>query len=204
MSDQQLIVAFEDGIFSWSPGSERVLMNSLDERPQNRTNDGKIGPDGQYWFGTMDDGETLDGGALYSLHKSGQLKRHLHRDLQYFRLVTGWAFRTCRLEGPTDLPLSGDWCRPRLPRVFVDLQGTTIYPDGSCMDSEGCLWDAQWDGHRVVRYAPDGTIRQIISVLFSAHHLLLVVLKASISSSTASVSLSDDLESQPLAGRVLG
>ena len=209
MSDQQLIVAFEDGIFSWSPGSERVLLNGLDERPQNRTNDGKVGPDGQFWFGTMDDGETLDSGALYSLHKSGRLTRH-QKDIGISNTFA-WSpdgrfmyFADSKAQQVYRYSMAGTGLDS--PEVFVDLQGTTIYPDGSCMDSEGCLWNAQWDGHRVVRYAPDGTIRQIISVPVQrptsccfggpeGKHLFIT---------TASVGLSDsDLESQPLAGRVL-
>ena len=29
------------------------------------------------------------------------------------------------------------------------------------VDSEGCLWSAHWDGWRITRYRPDGSIKEV-------------------------------------------
>jgi L-arabinonolactonase len=42
------------------------------------------------------------------------------------------------------------------PRVFARLPGNAGFPDGSAVDAEGNLWNAQWLGHCVVRYDSSG------------------------------------------------
>jgi L-arabinonolactonase len=49
-------------------------------------------------------------------------------------------------------------------RVFVELDHPSAEPDGSIIDADGFLWNAQWGSGRVVRYRPDGGIDRIISV----------------------------------------
>ncbi|WP_175854119.1 SMP-30/gluconolactonase/LRE family protein [Burkholderia anthina] len=41
-------------------------------------------------------------------------------------------------------------------RPFARLTDADGDPDGSTMDRDGGLWNAQWGGRRVVRYGPDG------------------------------------------------
>ena len=46
-------------------------------------------------------------------------------------------------------------------RIFARVQGEGE-PDGSCIDADGCLWNAQWGGAVLVRYAPDGMVERIV------------------------------------------
>lgn len=50
------------------------------------------------------------------------------------------------------------------PRLFAELGEVAGEPDGSCVDAEGCLWNAQWGMGRVARYAPDGSLRALLPV----------------------------------------
>jgi L-arabinonolactonase len=50
------------------------------------------------------------------------------------------------------------------PHLFADLGDATGEPDGSCVDAQGCLWNAQWGMSRVARYAPDGSLLELLPV----------------------------------------
>ncbi|WP_233493326.1 SMP-30/gluconolactonase/LRE family protein [Ruegeria atlantica] len=49
-------------------------------------------------------------------------------------------------------------------RMHVSFEDEPGLPDGSCVDAEGGVWNAEWEGHRVVRVAPNGTINRVIEV----------------------------------------
>ena len=48
-------------------------------------------------------------------------------------------------------------------RIFTEVEGGGA-PDGSCIDAQGYLWNAEWGGSRVVRYSPAGEIHSVLSV----------------------------------------
>jgi L-arabinonolactonase len=48
-------------------------------------------------------------------------------------------------------------------RVFAATQGEGV-PDGSCVDADGYLWNAQWGDGKLVRYAPDGSVARVVAV----------------------------------------
>jgi len=53
---------------------------------------------------------------------------------------------------------------PGAQREFAHTRGEGCSPDGSAVDVEGYLWNAQWGGGRLVRYAPSGAIDRIVPV----------------------------------------
>lgn len=47
-------------------------------------------------------------------------------------------------------------------RIFTEVEDGGA-PDGSCIDAQGYLWNAEWGGSRVVRYSPAGEIHSVLS-----------------------------------------
>src|SRR5258708_7917411 len=49
-------------------------------------------------------------------------------------------------------------------RVFVDTKDRVGRPDGSTVDAEDCLWNAEYGGGRICRYTPDGGLARVIEM----------------------------------------
>ncbi|WP_339937150.1 SMP-30/gluconolactonase/LRE family protein, partial [Undibacterium luofuense] len=47
-------------------------------------------------------------------------------------------------------------------RPFTQMDRADAWPDGSVIDAEGCLWNAQWSAGRVARYDPTGTLMGVL------------------------------------------
>jgi D-xylonolactonase len=138
----------------------RSVVHPERHLPGNRFNDGKLGPDGRYWAGTMDDSEADSTGSLYAFAADGSFRV---MD-QGYRVTNGPAFSPDgRIVYHTDsvrqeiyaFTLQNDgWLGPRrLLRRFGPGEG---FPDGMTTDGDGNLWVAMWDGWRIQRLSPDG------------------------------------------------
>lgn len=137
--------------------------------PTNRFNDGAVDPLGNFWAGTMDDDETAPSGNLYRLEPSGAVS--LMRSgfvigngidwspdgtTMYFtdstrRRIIAYDFDT------TSAEISGD-------RDFAWLGEDDGFPDGLTVDAEGGVWSAVWDGHRLLRFSPDGELERTVAM----------------------------------------
>jgi sugar lactone lactonase YvrE len=196
------------GVFDPADGSVALRVHAEADRPANRSNDGKTDAEGRFWFGTMDDGEREDSGAVYRLDP----------DWSVTRVADGMGIPntlTHTLDGETLILADSRQgalyaCSVRSDgslgerRLFAQVAPPGA-PDGSALDAEGYLWNAQWGASRVVRYAPDGSIDRVVempvsqpsSCAFGGPRLdVLYVTSARVSLSEA------ELEREPLAGGV--
>ncbi len=141
-----------------------------EDRPNNRSNDGAVGADGRFWFGTMD-GQVAHGrGRLYSLDTSWTLTQvgdgisipnAIRTTADGKRLYS--ADTSAQAVYIHDLDPATGALSP--PRIFAQMQlPARSGPDGAALDEEGCLWLAIWRAGRVVRFTPDGKIDREISL----------------------------------------
>jgi sugar lactone lactonase YvrE len=164
----QLICAFESGfaLFDSCDGSTEWLARPELGFTGTRFNDGRVDRRGRFWAGTMVEREARDAdgrpasGSLYRL--AGNECRRVFGGI---RISNSLCFSP---DGPilyfADSPtgrinayeLNAESGDPGRSQVFADVDNGV--PDGPTVDAEGYLWNAQWGGGKVVRYAPSGSI----------------------------------------------
>lgn len=144
------------------------------DRKNVRLNDAKVDPAGRFWAGSLD--TELVQGELYRVDPDGSQHIILHNlgisnglgwSPDHQRMYTTDSYEYSIYAFDYDLE-SGNIADQRM---FIKLpqDETETVPDGLCVDVEGCLWSAHWNGWRVVRYNPDGN--PIMHVDIPAQHV---------------------------------
>ena len=164
----KLVCAFRSGIaIVERTGGRRKWLYRLADADAVRLNDGRVDRQGRFWVGSMMDNEgnrltSGNSGELYCLNATGEVCSHL----KGIRISNSLCWSP---EG--DILYFGDSPRREIYAFDFDTQRGTLsnrrvfartpegtVPDGSTVDSEGFVWNAEWGGGRVVRYAPDGAV----------------------------------------------
>jgi sugar lactone lactonase YvrE len=166
--DGGLVVALTDRLVRFNPsrgtGSIETIAVLERDRPLNRLNDGKVDPWGRFWVGSMQADETVNRGRLWCVSPTGGVTQHrddigvsnslafdAQRSRMYFADSKTGVIEQCTLDGEH---VPGIW------KPFAPAQKGS--PDGSCVDAEGFLWNAEWAGARIVRYSPEGRVDRVV------------------------------------------
>jgi sugar lactone lactonase YvrE len=200
-------------LLSRATGERRELARVEEGWPYTRLNDGRADRQGRFWAGTMAEQRPAPDGSSGSLYclAPGQPPRPTlsgvmisnslcwspDGDRMYFADSLSNLIRAYRFE-PDSGTLNDGEDFARTPKG--------VHPDGSCVDAQGGLWNAQWGASQVVRYTPDGRIETVLKlpcsqpscIAFGGPDLDHIFI------TTARVDLSAEaLASEPLAGDVL-
>jgi sugar lactone lactonase YvrE len=165
------IVALDNSLYEFDPTTDK-LEHYLDIETANngaRLNDGRCDRRGRLWIGTMDEAFKSPLGSVYLVDEERSVERMFGDIIVTNSIVISpddrvlyvsdtrryvmWAF---------DLDFDAGILTNR--RVFADYNGARGRPDGSCVDSEGCVWNAAFAGGCVIRYTPEGKIDTIIDL----------------------------------------
>ncbi len=208
-----MIAALQTGLYFFDPqiGALQTVAQPESHLPENRFNDGRCDRAGRFWAGTMSDERREPTGSLYRL-SADLVCTHILADVivpnsiawspdnrtmyfadTYRQVIRAWDFDHASGEVSNE-------------RVFCDTAGHPGRPDGSCIDADGCLWNAEYGGWRLVRYTPAGKVDRVIEMpvanptccCFGGTDFDTLYV------STATQRLTpEDLAKQPLAGSVL-
>ena len=164
--DEQIIVAFEQGVARYNLRSSHLEWISQPEHhiTGNRFNDGRADQQGRFWAGTMvETASTLDQQAyLYCIDH--QLS--CDTKMSHLTISNGLCWNTSgnilyHSDSPTHKIFQYEFCKATAAltnkRLFA-MTNEATFPDGSTVDAQDHLWNAQWGSSKVVRYDNNGNI----------------------------------------------
>lgn len=148
----------------------RALVAVEPDLADTRINDGRCDRSGHFVFGTKDEGGGAPRGSFYQFSFAHGLRRlglppaAIPNSICFSR--DGGTLYFCDSAEPRILCCDYDAARATTGSVreFVRLAAAGASPDGSAIDADGCLWNAQWGAGRVVRYRADGSVERTIAV----------------------------------------
>jgi sugar lactone lactonase YvrE len=166
-----LLIASETGLyrFDLDTSAQQLVCELESDNPLTRSNDGRADPWGGFWIGTMGKSAEPNAGAIYRYYR-GELRKLVapitisnsicfspDRRFVYFTDTPSGIIRRQCLDAETGW-LTGS------PQAFIDLTAEGLAPDGSVVDVDGNLWNAQWGAGRVACYSASGKFVRAIEL----------------------------------------
>ncbi|MHA1158468.1 MAG: SMP-30/gluconolactonase/LRE family protein [Alphaproteobacteria bacterium] len=164
----RLIVALRDTIVIFDPANDGFSEIATVERDiaGTRLNDGKVGPDGAFWVGTMDDRDLAQRepiGALYRIDAAGNVEKKVDG----LKVSNGLAFSPdgrrmfhADTGGPWidlwDIDAGTGELANR--RRFAEPGDDVGRPDGAATDADGNYWSAGITASSLNKFSPDGEL----------------------------------------------
>ena len=167
------VLATENGLYlrDTANGSLTLVTPIENDRPEMRSNDGRVHQSGALWFGTMKKtGEGRKGaGSIYHVARGVVTKLFPEISIPngicfspdgtvgYYVDTMENRYMRVPLDPLTGLPTAD-------PQIFSDESHNPGGVDGAVCDAEGFIWNARWDVGQVHRYSPDGELKAVYSV----------------------------------------
>jgi sugar lactone lactonase YvrE len=174
-----ILVALGSRLILWQPADGRQTDHGfrLAGWPDLRFNDGRAGPAGEFWVGSMANnvganGEPVEApaqpGTLYRIGPDGAVeecrtglgtpntlawspdRRHFYTGDSRADII--WRYDYDAASGAISNPIE-----------FLDEYGRGV-PDGSAVDAEGFLWNCRHGGGALVRLSPEGRVDRVIEM----------------------------------------
>jgi sugar lactone lactonase YvrE len=162
----RLVVALRHRVVLFDPRSRQVedLTGAVVEPTTNRMNDGKVGPDGAFWVGSMDESTPRQPtGALYRVTPDGRIELKaegyavsnglawspdgatMYHSDSTAGLIEAWDFDAT----------TGVMSHHRRLATLTSEEGR---PDGAATDSDGNYWSAGPSAGCINRFSPTGAL----------------------------------------------
>ena len=169
-NNDELICAFDNFFAFYNVNTHHItrLKNQISLPANVRFNDGKTDGYGRFWCGTMSEvNPSKPEGAIYLLDNNLNIHKiikgiHISNsitaspDNKYIYYADTFKKKIYKTN------LAQDISYIREAEIFVDNTDLKGFPDGSTIDINGYLWNAEWNGGQVVNYDLNGRLLNTI------------------------------------------
>ncbi|MFM9428652.1 L-arabinonolactonase [Variovorax sp. GrIS 2.14] len=166
------VLALANGFhfLDFKSGETQLIVDPEPGEVSNRLNDGKVDRQGRFVVGSMDVNEEGPNGALYRLDPDLSLHRLDDKiicsngpcwspDGRTFYFADSWSGEIWAYDYELDTGSASN------RRTFAKLDTSSGgAADGSTVDAEGYLWNAQVYDGRLIRYSPEGKVDRVIEM----------------------------------------
>ena len=206
--DGRLLASLPDRIALFDTTTERLQTIAVPpvRASDHRFNDGRCDRQGRFWAGTMHNLTRAPEGVLYRL-----VGQDLTGMMSGIRIPNSLAwspdgrtmyFADSHLYSIFAFDFDTSSGEVGNKRVFATTRAPG-FPDGTAVDSEGFLWNAEFNTGRIVRYAPDGRVDRVVETpvdrptccAFGGSELSTLFI-----TTTSQGMTRDELAARPLAG----
>ncbi len=168
----RLVAALRDRVvlFDRDSGAVTPLAGPLDQPASVRLNDGKVGPDGCFWVGGIDEGSPRRPlAALWRITPDGRAEQRAEGYANSNGLA--WSpdgatmFHTDTTPGVIeafDFDAAAGTIANR--RVIATLSAEEGRPDGGATDADGCYWSAGNSAACLNRFSPTGKLLEKVAL----------------------------------------
>lgn len=171
------VVGLRDRVALWRFGGPFETLAIVEpDLSDNRLNEGRVGPDGAFWVGTMQNNLNADGspremnrnsGAIYRVWRDGRVEQMTPREFGITNTMA-WTDRALFLTADTlrNEIYAYDYRKGELSakRLFA-ARFARGYPDGSCLDADGQLWNCRVAGGSCVAcFSPSGALARVVDL----------------------------------------
>ena len=177
-SDDELILASNNGLnlFTISNKKFERVLNIEDQLKSTRSNDGGSDAYGRFWLGTMQNNFDKDGNDIPIKDNIGKLYK-VDIDMNISVAEEGLGIPNTFVWSPNNTKFYfTDTLNGKILSYNFELESGELsnkkdfaqfergHPDGSTIDTDGCIWNCRWGGSCIVRFTPTGEVDQIIEM----------------------------------------
>lgn len=170
--DHVLLLAMQGRVmkFDLQSGALSMVVKLEPDKPDNRSNDGGVDVMGRLWIGTMSMHFQEGSGSLYCVDR----ELSVNKKIQGLTVPNGlvWSADNTRMyhvdsnsRKVAAYAFDANMGTISFKKNVLQIPRNMGSPDGMCMDEEGMIWIAHWNGSGVYRWNPaDGSLISKIEV----------------------------------------